>query len=119
LKFLIYSAHDDQVDNIMVWMNATNFDFYTIPFASQVKFEMSYDFECVMLEKHESCFKVHTYYNGNSLAFAGCEEGCEYPEFKAFMEGIWYSGYSSTDLNEACNQSYPSQPISRPDVSFL
>jgi len=54
---MIYSAHDDQIDNIMVWLNATNIDFYTIEFASQVQFELTYNYDCLDDdEPTEECF---------------------------------------------------------------
>ena len=42
LKFMIYSAHDTQVDNVMVLLkqNKTAIDY--IPYASQVIFELTY-----------------------------------------------------------------------------
>jgi hypothetical protein len=48
-------------------------------------------------------------YNGNELGFDACASsaksdgtGCSYVDFKILMEGIWYSGVSADDLNEAC-----------------
>jgi len=80
---MVYSAHDDQIDNIMVWMKATNIDFYTVLFASQVQFELTYDSDCVKDIgpgiNTEDCFKVTTIFNGHKLAFKGCDVGCSYP----------------------------------------
>jgi len=107
IKYMIYSAHDDQIDNMMVWLNATNIDFYTILFASQVQFELTYDVDCIASLSTEMCFSVKIIFNGHELAFNGNQQTqLSYPEFKAYMAGIWYSGKDSTDLNLACNQTY-------------
>jgi len=105
---MIYSAHDDQIDNIMVWLNATNIDFYTIEFASQVQFELTYDSYCFYDdEPTEECFSVKVIFNGNELAFENSRDTLlTYPEFKAYMAKIWYAGKDSTDLNKACDQTY-------------
>lgn len=34
LKYMVYSAHDDQVDNMMVWLNPTNYEMDFVLFAS-------------------------------------------------------------------------------------
>jgi len=34
LKYMVYSAHDDQVDNMMVWLNPTNYEMNFVLFAS-------------------------------------------------------------------------------------
>lgn len=106
IKYMIYSAHDDQIDNIMVWLNATNVDFYTVLFSSQVQFELTYDDDCVTGEPTENCFSVTTIFNGQKLDFDGCESGCSYPAFKAYMTNIWYKGKDSDNLNTACDQNY-------------
>lgn len=90
----------------MVWMNATNIDFFTILFSSSVQFELTYDDDCVTKQTTEDCFAVTTIFNGKPLAFDGCGIGCSFPEFKAFMAGIWYKGKDSDDLNAACDQTY-------------
>ena len=47
LKFMIYSAHDTQVDNMMVFLTQSKESFTYIPFASQVTFELKYSAKCV------------------------------------------------------------------------
>lgn len=34
LKYMVYSAHDDQVDNMMVWLNPTNYEMDFVLFSS-------------------------------------------------------------------------------------
>ena len=47
IKFMVYSAHDTQIDNMMVFLtqNKTSFDY--VPYTSQVIFELKYSEECM------------------------------------------------------------------------
>ena len=47
LKYIIYSAHDTQVDNLMVWLTQTKEIFNNIPYASTVVFELKYSPSCL------------------------------------------------------------------------
>ena len=106
---MVYSAHDTQVDNMMVFLtqNKTSFDY--VPYASQVIFELKYSEECVR-SRHagENCFGVSVAFNGEPLTFPGCtgdgfaDTGCKYEEFKQYISSIWYSGPYSDDLDKAC-----------------
>lgn len=56
------------------------------------------------------CFSVAVRWNGVELGFDACVNsaqadgtGCSYDDFKSLMSGIWYNGYSASDLDEACN----------------
>ena len=46
LKYIIYSAHDDNILNIMKWMHPIDVEMDYSVFASQVVFELKYDSAC-------------------------------------------------------------------------
>jgi hypothetical protein len=83
VKFMIYSAHDDQLINTMIWLAPTNYEMDFTPFASQVVFELSYDNSCTTA--NDDCFKVHTRYCGIELDLPNCPIGCSFPQFEALM----------------------------------
>lgn len=43
LKYYLDSAHDDNIANMLVWLNAFEYQFLEIPFASSIIFELHYD----------------------------------------------------------------------------
>lgn len=116
LRYAVYSAHDDQISNMMEWLHPTNVAMDYVLYASQVVFELRFDDVCLALDSaNEDCFSVAVIWNGNDLAFAACSAsakadgtGCSYPDFKSQMASIWYAGYSADDLDEACNQGVKS-----------
>ena len=61
LKFLIYSAHDTQVVNMMDFLQENYF--YT-PFSSTVIFELKYSPQCLASSPSEACFGVSVSFNG-------------------------------------------------------
>ena len=105
LKYFIFSSHDTQVDNMVVWLtqNKTYFD-YT-PYASQVMFELNYSEKCIEETPSENCFGVDVIYNGETLDLCS-GSSCTYPAFKEYMASIWYSGPHADDLDAACFQPY-------------
>jgi len=46
LKYMIYSAHDDQVDSMMTWLQPEDLDWNNIPYASTVVLELFVDNSC-------------------------------------------------------------------------
>ena len=124
LKYMVYSAHDDQVDNMMVWLNPTNYEMDYVLFASQVFFELSYSKTCLANEPSENCFHVEVLYNGNKLTLPGCTlyakeaTGCSFPDFMTYMKSIWYTGPFENNLDEACSQTYTVDDNSNPDSLF-
>ena len=42
LKYMIYSAHDTQVDNMEYWLNPSDYEMDYILFASNIFFELKY-----------------------------------------------------------------------------
>lgn len=114
---MIYSAHDDQVDNMEVWLNPQNYEMDFVKFASQVFFELSYSKECIASESAgEDCFHVDILYNGADLSLSECsgsvvsETGCSYTHFKDLMHNIWYNGQDADNLDLACEQTYDPLP---------
>lgn len=86
---MIYSAHDDNIANIMYWLHPLGVEMDTILFSSQVVFELKYYTECLANANDESCFRVYVRWNGNELALNGCKNsydsngvGCSYADFK-------------------------------------
>lgn len=102
---MVYSAHDDQISNMVVWLHPNNLELDFIPYASQVTFELKYEESC----DQESCFHVGVRVNGSEIGFDDCLphiHGCSYPQFKSLMENRWYKGLYSPDLDAACAQDY-------------
>ena len=107
LKYFIFSSHDTQVDNMVVWLtqNKTSFD-YT-PYASNVMFELNYSDKCIEKTPSEDCFGVEVMFNGETIDLcSGTGETCSFGDFKEYMASIWYSGPHSDDLDAACFQKY-------------
>lgn len=110
LKYMIYSAHDDQIVNMLNFLEA---DFKWVPFASTVTFELKYQASCLAEPESASadCFGVSVRSNGNPLLFDGCSgdnftlEGCSWPEFHSLMQRLWYSGPGAPDLDAACSET--------------
>ena len=84
LKFMIYSAHDNQVVNMMNFLKK---DYKYIPYASTVVFEVKYSANCLAKGGQEECFGVSVSFNGEPLLFDGCKgdtftlEGCSWLDF--------------------------------------
>lgn len=112
LRYAIYSAHDDQISNMMEWLHATNVQMDYVLYASQVVFELLYDDACVAsATASEACFRVNVIWNGHDLAFKECTQsaqedgtGCSYADFLTHVDNIWYDGKDADDLDAACNQ---------------
>lgn len=107
LRYMIYSAHDDQIANVMEWLPATNVRQDTILFAANVFFELAYDENCLVnTSLMVDCFKVYTRWNGNPVHLAPCGElgsdSCTYLEFLDVMRTIAYDGPYYGNLKEAC-----------------
>lgn len=115
-KFMIYSAHDDQIDNSMVWLMQSMSSFDHIPYASTVIYELKYSQTCLdqATDSLDDCFGVSVAFNGTPLKFYGCSgdgftefrTGCTWKEFNDYMATIWYSGPDADNLNEACYNAY-------------
>lgn len=105
-KLMIYSAHDDQITNMLNFL-AT--DFPWVQYASTVTFELKYSVSCLeSLEATNACFGVSIRSNGKPLFFPSCTgdnfvlEGCKWAEFDALMKDKWFKGPGAPDLDAAC-----------------
>jgi len=58
LRYFIYSAHDDAISNLLLFLNPVNFEFESVPYCSTVYFELYYDEDCVKTTKDNSCFSM-------------------------------------------------------------
>lgn len=128
-SLFIYSAHDTNVDNMLVWLTQDHTSFDYVPFASQVTFELQFSAKCIQKSSknrlsanesetggEEECFGVQILYNGMPMRFAercpngsgfsteAQKTGCTYTEFKQFMQAIWYKGLDvqTGNLDLAC-----------------
>ena len=106
LKLMIYSAHDDQLINMLDFLKVK---FPFVPYSGSVTFELKYSVSCLNSKKaSEDCFGVSVRHNGNPIMFEGCTgdnfmlEGCKWPEFESFMKQVWYKGPEAPDLDAAC-----------------
>ena len=43
VKMVVNSAHDDQISSMLVWLDAVDFEFIDVPYASTVIYELRYD----------------------------------------------------------------------------
>ena len=92
VKFMIYSGHDTQVDNIVVWLTGDIDSFEYIPFASTVTLELKYSAKCLRMRKSEDCFSVSALFNGDELQLKGCtgdgfsDKACKWNEFMKFLQ---------------------------------
>ena len=112
VKFMIYSGHDTQVDNLVVWLTGDIDSFENIPFASTVTFELKYSAKCLREVKGVDCFGVQVLFNGDPIKLKGCtgdgfsDTGCLWNEFTRFLQDNWYLGKHSDNLDLACRQSH-------------
>lgn len=74
VKFEIFSAHDYTVSAMVLFLNATNYNFTDMPFASQINIELHHSESCLTSENRgEQCFSVETRYNGILYEFPTCD----------------------------------------------
>ena len=100
LRYLIYSAHDNQIANIVEFLEPTNITQDHVVFAAQVTIELHYS--CT---ESDACFTVQTLWNGLPMGFKECAsledpDGtvCSLDAFSQHLDSIWYGG----DLDEGC-----------------
>ena len=43
LRYILYSAHDVQVANVLAWLQPVDYQYVDVPYASNFFFELSYD----------------------------------------------------------------------------
>lgn len=108
LKFVMYSAHDTQIVNMMDFLQK---DFPWTPYASTVIFELKYSEKCLAAADGQDSmdfFGVSVSFNGTPQLLEGCSgdgftlEGCSFNDFLTYIDDRWYSGPNADDLDAAC-----------------
>lgn len=115
LRYYLDSAHDDNIANMLVWLNAYQYQYPDIPYASSIIFELHYDQNCLDDNKYDpsiaksKCFTVEIYHDGKPLTFDTClvnnkarndaSETCYYDDFIQYMDKISVTGQ---DLDYLC-----------------
>lgn len=109
IKYVLNSAHDDQISNILWWLNAYQYQFTDIPYASSIFYELHYNQTCLnSAQRNESCFSIYAEHDGKPLRFESCinknlQRGskstiCTYLDFKDHISSISTQG----DVYELC-----------------
>lgn len=116
LKYLIYSNHDDQMLNIAHYLQPNNLQIDWVDFATNMQFELFADPDCLAEggAQDESCFGVNARFNGEEMAFDGCQgwlgklnqTGCTYTDFMNYMDLIAFSQAGYDSLDDACMEPY-------------
>ena len=108
-KYLLYSAHDHQVANLVRWLSPSNTPWNTIAFAASVVMELHYDKDCLATKNDRSCFFTYTFLNGERMSFSPCTaqfadevEYCNYDVFMRHLNEIKMKG----DLDAACYDKF-------------
>lgn len=47
MRYVIYSAHDYQIANMLEFFHFIDFDYYQVPYCSQFYIELHYDSQCL------------------------------------------------------------------------
>ena len=102
LLYMLDSAHDDQLANLILWLAPLNYDLVDVPYASSVYFELHYD--------EDARFSVHVLHDGKPLKIKECidanrEKGsgseiCSLEEFNKYMDKIMVKG----DIQQMCDR---------------
>ena len=85
VKYLIYSAHDTNVVNILEHLNPVNEDLKGVQYAASIYYELhkSDTIECAR-SQDSKCFTVKIRYNDKDLQLPGCQNlECTFSEFEA------------------------------------
>lgn len=73
LRYIMYSGHDYQISNILVFLNTSYLGLHEIPYDSSIQYELHYNQTCLDTVNDLSCFYVETYYNREPLKFNLCQ----------------------------------------------
>lgn len=109
-RYVIYSAHDTQIANVIEFLEAQNYDgsrhqYTDVPYVSTLYFELHYDENCVKttsLNKVRDCFTVHLTHNSNVFYLSTCianneKRGskihtCSYQDFLDHFASVKFAG---------------------------
>lgn len=98
-KYMMYSAHDNHIAVLWLFLNASNFNWYTIPFASQIYFELR------LTSRGE--YKLYIHSNGIYLTFGGIDDS--FSSTKAYLESLTYrnKGFNNQSfMNLQCSKKF-------------
>lgn len=106
LRYVIYSAHDVQIANVLTQLNAVDHEFVDVTYGSSVFFELYYDTECIDTLRDDGCFSVKVTHNGVPLKFDTCIEAnldrgsksqlCTYQDFRRHIQKVSFHGVLET-----------------------
>ena len=109
---MMYSAHDDNIANTILFLQPYNYPLTYVPFASSMLFELHYDDQCVVTKKDRSCFTLMIYHDNAPLKFESCLDAnlkrgsrsdfCLLDDFLQYFNSIKFSG----DIEKYCAQTY-------------
>lgn len=112
LRYVIYSAHDVQVGNILEWLRPMDDYYPEVEYSSAIIFELYYDTKCMETLRDEGCFTVKVSHNGTPIKLDTCIEGnlsrgdlshrCTYTDFRKHILKISYNGV----LEDKCNEEF-------------
>jgi hypothetical protein len=113
LRYILYSAHDDQVCNLLLFLDPVGLDFQEVPYVSTVYMELFYDEDCIKTQKDRKCFRVRSYFQNKPIKFDTCLESnakqgeksiyCFLDDLIAHYDKKKYQG----DVKAACLRPYP------------
>ncbi|CDW71215.1 major acid phosphatase map (histidine-acid phosphatase) [Stylonychia lemnae] len=113
LRYMIYSGHDDQIVNIIDWLNPQGHEYIDATYTSTIYFELFYDTDCLKANpKSHSCFEMHMRHNGVPIKFDTCVNNnmqaqsgsilCKYDDFLTYMN----SKMITDDVNVRCMDKF-------------
>lgn len=118
LRYIIYSAHDTQIINILDWLAPVGHEYIDATYGSTVYFEVHYDTDCLAANPGStSCFSVHMTHNGQTIKLSTCLDAnikrnssqisCLYDDFIAHIDKIKVND----DVNLKCQDKFdPKNP---------
>jgi len=112
VKFEIFSAHDYTVSAMVLFLNATNSNFTSMPFATQVNIELHHSESCLTSDNRgEQCFSVEARYNGMLYEFPTCDldaagkrTQCSLPQFREYIDSIYVD--TTTHFVDECATAF-------------
>lgn len=113
LRYMVYSAHDTQLINLLDWLSPVDREYLDTGFSAVINFELFYDSDCLAENPgSKSCFTVKVIHDNHFLKFDTCLESniqkgsgslhCEYQDFLTYIGKIAYKG----DAVAACQDPF-------------
>lgn len=118
MRYVLYSAHDTQIANLLEFFSFDDFHYTAVPFTSQFYLEVYANEDCMNQHAsdeqaiYSSCVRVHMTFQGQQLKVKTClesnkqrgveSEDCFYSDFLEHMHSISQEG----DLDALCYQPF-------------